>query len=100
VEKFPLGETSIIHDGGRISVLLDLSQIEMPPFCQFRFFRMSNQSGERMDVEQVELAGVQRLWVPGGRIRLNVAPISCAHKNPLQLVGSGSGRADAKIITR
>jgi hypothetical protein len=32
VEKFALGETSIVHDTDRISVFLDVSQEEMPPF--------------------------------------------------------------------
>jgi Restriction endonuclease len=93
VEKFPLGETSIIHDERRISLLLDLSQVAMPPFCQFRFFRTSDKVREKTDFEQVELAGLHKLRVPGGRVRVNIASMSYARNNPLQLVGSGVGPA-------
>jgi hypothetical protein len=89
VEKFQLGETSIIHDERRISLLLDLSQVEIPPFCQFRFFRTSLETREETDFEQVELAGLHKLRVPGGRVRVNIAPISDVHDNPLQFLGSG-----------
>lgn len=33
VERFDLGETSIIHKGERVSILLDISDLAMPPFC-------------------------------------------------------------------
>lgn len=63
VERFPLGETSIIHDTNRISILLDLSQVEVPPFCQFRFFRVDGQ--EEMDHDALELVGLKKVWVQG-----------------------------------
>lgn len=69
VEAFRLGQTSVIHDGTRISMLLDISQVEMPPFCQFRFFRVS---GGEMDYEAIELDGVEKVWVRGGRMRINI----------------------------
>lgn len=70
LENFSLGEISIVHDASRISLFLDLSQIEMPPFCQFRFFRLAAQ--DEMDHEGVELAGLDRLWVKGGRMKINI----------------------------
>jgi hypothetical protein len=63
IEKFPPGETSIVHDASRISVFLDLSQVEVPPFCQFRFFKLIGQ--DEMDHEAIELAGLEKLWVQG-----------------------------------
>jgi hypothetical protein len=69
VETFSLGETSIIHDGERASILLDVSRVQMPPFCQFRFFRV--ESEEDMDHEILELAGLEKLWVQG-RIKVNI----------------------------
>ena len=70
VETFSLGETSIVHDARRISVSLDVSQVEMAPFCQFRFFRLAGQ--DEMDHEAIELAGLDRLWVQGGRMKINI----------------------------
>ncbi len=70
VETFSLGETSIVHDASRISVFLDVSQEEMPPFCQFRFFRLAGH--DEMDHEAIELAGIDRLWVQGGRMNINI----------------------------
>lgn len=63
VEKFPLGETSIVHYTDRISIFLDLSQVEVPPFCQFRFFRVDGQ--EEMDHDALELVGLKKIWVQG-----------------------------------
>jgi hypothetical protein len=67
VEKFSLGETSIVHEASRISVFLDLSQVEMPPFCQFRFFRLVGQ--DEMDHEAIELAGLDKLRRVQGRMK-------------------------------
>jgi len=54
VEAFPsLGNTSIIHSGDRISTFLDLSELTIPPFCQFRFWRQD--AGEELDHEILEL---------------------------------------------
>ncbi len=70
VERFDLGETAIVHDSDRISMLLDISHLEMPPLCQFRFFRVTGQ--EEMDYETLELAGVEKLWVNEGKIAVNI----------------------------
>ena len=63
VESFELGETSIVHDANRISVFLDISKLEMPPFCQFSSFRTV--SNEEVDHRAVELIGLEKLWVQG-----------------------------------
>ena len=69
VETFALGETSIVHDAGKISLFLDVSQLQIPPFCQFRFFRLSGR--DEMQHEAVELVGLDRLWIQQGK--MNVA---------------------------
>jgi Restriction endonuclease len=69
VETFELGGTSIIHDANRISVFLDISKLEMPPFCQFRFFQIVG--NEEMDHEAFELTGWEKLWVQG-RMRISI----------------------------
>ena len=70
VEHFPLGDTSIVHDGNRVAILLDISHLEMPAFCQFRFAAVNGQ--EEMDHEVFELVGVEKLRVPGGPMHVTV----------------------------
>jgi hypothetical protein len=59
LEKFSLGKTSIIHEGDRVSIFLDVSQLEVPPFCQFRFFRVAGHN--EVWHEAVELVGLDKL---------------------------------------
>jgi hypothetical protein len=70
IEQFSLGRSSILHAADRISVFLDVSQLEVPPFCQFRFFRLAGHD----DVchEAIELVGLEKLWVKGGKMKVNL----------------------------
>lgn len=70
VEQFALGESSVIHDASRITIHIDISTLYMPPFCQFRFVNVSGK--EEMDHEAFELVGVEKLRVPGGRMKINI----------------------------
>jgi len=70
VETFCLGKTSIIHDANRISVFLDISEVETQPFRQFRFFRLAGH--DEMDHEAIELLGIEKLWVYGDRITVQI----------------------------
>ncbi len=70
VEKFALGETSVVHGADRISLFLDVSQEEMPPFCQFRFFRMAHEN--EMEHASVEFVGLEKLWVHGKGLTVNI----------------------------
>jgi hypothetical protein len=65
VEDFvTLGKTSIAHKGNRISIFLDVSQVQVPPFCLFRYFRTSGE--QVMDHDSLELYGIdKRLRVEG-----------------------------------
>jgi hypothetical protein len=71
VEHFELGETALVHDANKVSILLDVSSLTMPPFCQFHSAKIS--SNEEMDVETFELLGVEKLWVPGGKMSVQIA---------------------------
>jgi hypothetical protein len=71
VERFHLGETSVIHDdGARISIVLDLSSIELPPMAQFRFATVSSETA--LEHETLELIGGHRLNVSlaGGHLKV------------------------------
>lgn len=63
VEKFSLGETAIIHDGDRIAIFLDLSQLKVPPLCQFRGFRVAGH--QEMGHDTLEFAGLERVRIEG-----------------------------------
>jgi hypothetical protein len=59
LENFSLGQTSIIHDAKRISIFLDVSQLEVGGCWQFRFFRVTGNN--EVEHESLELVGVDRL---------------------------------------
>src|SRR5260221_9826955 len=60
IEAFAsLGKTSITHTGSRIWTFLDLSELKVPPFCQFRFWRQDE--GQEMDHEALEIQLGQNL---------------------------------------
>ena len=71
LEIFPLGETTISHDLSRVSVFLDVSKLEMPPFCQLRFIRMSPE--HETDHEAFEFLGADKLLRFGGEIKVNLS---------------------------
>jgi len=70
VQRFSTGETSVVHHSSKISVFLDLSQLEMPAYCQFRFFRLTGQ--DQTDHHTVELFGLDKLWVQKGRMKIKI----------------------------
>lgn len=43
VQKFNLGQTDIVYHDGKISISLDLSKLDVPPFWQFRFLEVEGQ---------------------------------------------------------
>jgi hypothetical protein len=71
VEFFDLGETAVVHDQQRISVVLDVSGLTLPPLCQFRMFHVVGE--EEMEHESMELMGAEKLFNIGGRIGVNLA---------------------------
>lgn len=51
-----LGHTSITQKDEKISVFLDLSQVEVPHFWQFRYFEINSQ--QDLDHEAIEIYGI------------------------------------------
>jgi hypothetical protein len=83
IERFDLGETSIIHDGHRISILLDLSVVDRPPLTQFRYWRTSSEHD--MEFECVELKGTDWMRILPGRMKITAGayvPEEMAHSLP------------------
>ncbi len=70
VETFAAGNSSIIHDADRVSIVLDLSQEEIPPLWQFRFFNVVGQ--EEVGHEALEIVGIDKLRVNPGRLNVKI----------------------------
>lgn len=71
VEQFSLGESAIIHEASRMTMLVDISTLDMPPFCQFRFVKVSGK--QKMEHESFAIIGAEKLRVPGGKMKINIA---------------------------
>jgi len=86
VQKFAsLGRTSIAHDGARIWAFFDWSQVEVPPFWQFRFFNVEGE--QELDYDAVEFYGFdEKLKVKGKGLAVSLRAISdgrVAHSTPV-----------------
>ena len=71
------GNTSISHSGNRISTFLDLSELVIPPFCQFRYWKQD--AGVEMDHEVLEIQFGQKfeqLTVTGKGLKVNLCALS------------------------
>jgi hypothetical protein len=66
-----LGHTSIAHSGERISLFLDVSQVEIPPFGQFRFVEVNAE--REVDHDAFEVFGIgEKLKVIGKGLKVRV----------------------------
>lgn len=63
VERYMLGETSIIRQNDRISIDIDLSALELPPLSQVRYF--STTSAEELEYESFAITDPDKLRVAG-----------------------------------
>lgn len=50
IQKFNMGETKVVHHDGHISITLDLSKLEVPPYWQFRYVHITSENKNHMDV--------------------------------------------------
>ena len=77
VQDFPsLGKTSIAHSRERIWTFLDLSELEVPPFYQFRYLKQD--AGQAMDHEALELqlaSEFRQLRVTGEGLKVTLRAI-------------------------
>ncbi|MBZ5689755.1 MAG: restriction endonuclease [Acidobacteriia bacterium] len=66
-----IGHTSITQSADRISTLIDLSQVEIPPFGHFRFVRVNTE--EELDHDAFEIFGIEeklKVVVTGLRVKV------------------------------
>lgn len=75
VQRSPTSESGfVVHQSSRVATVLDLSQLEMPPNCQFRFVRTI--ANKEMDMDSFELIGVEGLNVSGGPMIVQIREIA------------------------
>jgi hypothetical protein len=63
VERFGLGETSIVHDDDRVSMDVDLSAMEQPPLSQLRYFCPTQEREMELDFASFAIMHPERLRV-------------------------------------
>jgi hypothetical protein len=63
VERFGLGETSIVHHDDRIAIDIDLSAVELPPLSQIRYFRTT--SAQELEHESFAITSPGKVRVAG-----------------------------------
>lgn len=70
VERFALGETSIVHQHDRAAVDIDLSFVRLPPLSQIRYIRTT--SADELDHESFAITNPQNLHVTDGPIKADI----------------------------
>jgi len=63
VERFGLGETSVVHHDDRIAIDIDLSDVELPPLSQVRYFRTT--SAQELEHESFAITNPGKLRATG-----------------------------------
>lgn len=64
----------IVHEGWRPATIVDLSRLELPPNCHFRYLRTT--ASKTMDMDSLEILGIDRLCLSGGPMRVNIESVS------------------------
>lgn len=80
IQKYNMGETRVIHRGEDISVTLDLSKMELPPYWQFRYVEL--QGGGSHNHECFELISPEKIIMKVDKINLTIA--NDVHSKKLQ----------------
>lgn len=70
IQKFNLGQTSIVHHQGSVSVCLDLSNLDIPPYWQFRFFETSGDQENYID--KLEIISPEKVVMKVDRLRFSI----------------------------
>ena len=74
VQNFNLGETQAIHKDGVLAVTLDLAALDLPPYWQFRYCRVS---GDHIyDMDSFELLSPDRIPMKVDRLTVALAEMS------------------------
>ena len=73
VEQCSMGETSIVHRNDRIATDIDLSDVNLPPLSQVRYFQVS--STQDLEHESFAITNLPRVRV-AGRLKLSMCTMA------------------------
>lgn len=74
IQKFNLGSTRIIHSGEDVAVTLDLSELEVPPYWQFRYVELNGGGG--YNFECFELVNPHALYMNVDKVKLSIVGVN------------------------
>jgi hypothetical protein len=70
IQTFNMGQTSIVHHQGVVSICLDLSDLDIPPYWQFRFFTTSGDQDNY--IEKLEISSPEKVIMKVDKLRVNI----------------------------
>lgn len=71
MQRTSLGETGVIvHNADRMATVLDLSDIALPPNCQFCYLRTT--ADKEMDMDSFEILGGEGMYASGGPMTVTI----------------------------
>lgn len=71
IQKYNMGETRVIHRGEDISLTLDLSKMDLPPYWQFRYVELHGEG--RHNHECFELINPEKIIMNVDKVNLAIA---------------------------
>ena len=74
IQKYNLGNSRVIHSGEDVSVSLDLSELEVPPYWQFRYVELNGGGGYNLEV--FELVNPHALYMKVDVVNLSIAGVN------------------------
>lgn len=76
IQNYNLGESKVIQHNGHVSLTLDISKLETPPYWQFRFITVESKYENYMDL--LEIVGPENINMKVDKIDLSI--VSFAYK--------------------
>jgi hypothetical protein len=73
IQKYNLGNTRVIHSGEDVSISLDLSELDVPPYWQFRYVELNGGGG--YNIECFELVDPHVLYMKVDMVNLSIAGV-------------------------
>lgn len=71
IQNYNMGKTRVIHHEEDISISLDLSKLETPPYWQFRY--METKGSGTYNCESLELVSPEKVFMPIDKIKLTIS---------------------------
>lgn len=74
IQKFNLGQTQVIHHKGSVSVCLDLSKLDVPPYWQFRYVEVT--ANHQSYTAEFEVIAPERIIMKVDKCDLTIGAIT------------------------